>query len=98
MDEDVIFLEGNDNFFQLPSVLKQCLLVISVETSIIHLAAALNVPVIALMRSKYPEWVPLGKAFKTLVIARDRKSWVKDISTLDVIMRIKEYSKINLKL
>jgi len=38
---------AEDNFFQLPAVLCQCDLIISVETAVMHLANAVHVPVIA---------------------------------------------------
>ncbi|MGN5479015.1 glycosyltransferase family 9 protein [Cupriavidus basilensis] len=52
---------AEENFFQLPAILAQCDLIISVETAVMHLANAVHVPVIALMRQKNPEWVPIDR-------------------------------------
>jgi ADP-heptose:LPS heptosyltransferase len=46
-----VFLSA-ENFFQLPAMLSWCDLIISVETAVMHLANAVHVPVIALMRQK----------------------------------------------
>ena len=45
---DVILFTAQQNFFQLPGIVSLCDLVISVETSIIHLASALKIPVVAI--------------------------------------------------
>ncbi len=87
-----IFLFTADvNFFQLPSILSLCDLVISVETSVIHLAAALKVPVVALMRQKNPEWVPFGTKY-LIVTTKKRNDWVKNICIEDVLQVVKTFS------
>jgi ADP-heptose:LPS heptosyltransferase len=58
---------AEDNFFQLPAILSLCELVISVETAVMHLANAVHVPVIALMRQNNPEWAPIDKANSTVI-------------------------------
>ena len=75
-----------DNFFQLPAVLSECDLIISVETAVMHLANAVHVPVIALMRQKNPEWVPIDSANSTVITAARRRDWVKAI-TVDQVMK-----------
>lgn len=74
-----------DNFFQLPAMLAQCSLIISVETSIMHLANAVHVPVIALMRKKNPEWAPFDSANSTVITVARRSDWVKAISVEQVL-------------
>lgn len=74
-----------DNFFQLPAMLAQCDLVVSVETALIHLAGPAGVPVIALMRQLSPEWVPLDAGNAQVIMVKERDGWVKDISLEDVI-------------
>jgi ADP-heptose:LPS heptosyltransferase len=69
-----------ENFFQLPAMLSECDLVISVETAVMHLANAVHVPVVALMRQKNPEWVPIDTANSTVITAAQRRDWVKAIS------------------
>lgn len=84
--ERVRCFSADRNFFQLPAVLAECDLIISVETSVMHLANAVHVPVIALMRQKNPEWVPLDKALSTVILTAERKDWVKTIG-VDRVMR-----------
>jgi heptosyltransferase III len=79
----IFLFTAANNYFQLPAILSLCDLVISVETSIIHLASAVHVPVLALMRQKNPEWVPLGSNNK-VIYAKKRGDWVKDIYASDV--------------
>lgn len=76
---------AEENFFQLPAMLAECDLIVSVETAVMHLANAVHVPVIALMRQKNPEWVPLDRANSTVITAARRSDWVKAIPVEQVI-------------
>ena len=76
---------AQDNFFQLPAILSECDLIISVETAIMHLANAVHVPVIALMRQKNPEWVPIDRQNSTVITAARRRDWV-DAVTVNQVM------------
>ena len=76
---------AEDNFFQLPAVLSLCELVISVETAVMHLANAVHVPVIALMRQNNPEWAPIDRANSTVITAPQRGDWVDRIGVQDVM-------------
>jgi len=76
---------AEENFFQLPAMLSLCSLIISVETSVIHLANAVHVPVIALMRQTNPEWTPIDIKNSAITTTKDRKAWVRDISTEDLM-------------
>lgn len=49
---------ATSNFFELPAIVSFCDLVITVDTGIMHLAMAADVPLVALMRPKRPEWRP----------------------------------------
>lgn len=82
---NVFLFSADHNFFQLPAIIQLCDLVISVETSIMHFANALHVPVIALMRKKNPEWVPIDAKNSTVITAQHRKEWVNDIPVQRVI-------------
>jgi ADP-heptose:LPS heptosyltransferase len=76
---------AEDNFFQLPAILSLCELVISVETAVMHLANAVHVPVIALMRQNNPEWAPIDKANSTVITAPRHGDWVDRIVVRDVM-------------
>jgi ADP-heptose:LPS heptosyltransferase len=76
---------AEDNFFQLPAILSLCELVISVETAVMHLANAVHVPVIALMRQNNPEWAPIDKANSTVITAPRHGDRVDRIVVKDVM-------------
>ncbi len=82
---DVHCFSAVESFFQLPATLAKCDLVISVETAVMHLASAVRVPVVALMRSKNPEWAPFDRERSTVIIAPRRRDWVDAISVSDVL-------------
>ncbi|WP_332876204.1 glycosyltransferase family 9 protein [Massilia sp. S19_KUP03_FR1] len=79
------FFSATDNFFQLPAMLAECDLIVSVETAVMHLANAVHVPVVALMRQKNPEWVPVDRAHSTVITAAHRRDWVKEIQVQAVL-------------
>jgi len=79
---------ANDNFFQLPAMLAECDLIISVETAVMHLANAVRVPVIALMRRKNPEWKPIDTANSTIIMPPKRNDWVDKIPVAGVLKNI----------
>ncbi|MFK3740647.1 glycosyltransferase family 9 protein [Massilia sp. TN1-12] len=76
---------AEDNFFQLPAMLRECDLVVSVETAVMHLANAVHVPVIALMRQKNPEWTPIDRVNSTVITVRKREDWVDKIGVDEVM-------------
>lgn len=76
---------AEENFFQLPAILSLCSLIISVETAVMHLANAVRVPVIALMRQTSPEWTPIDAASSTILTVKSRKGWLTEITTDEVI-------------
>jgi len=80
---------ASENFYQLPAVLQRCDLIISVETAVMHLANAVHVPVIALMRQKNPEWVPIDQSISTVIMTQRRSEWVNAIPCDLVIKAIK---------
>jgi len=82
---DTHLFSANENFFQLPALLQRCDLIISVETAVMHLANAVHVPVIALMRQKNPEWVPINQSISTVITTQRRSEWVNAIKSDQVI-------------
>ena len=90
LPNNTIVFCARDNFFQLPATLALCDLIISVETAVMHLACAVNVPVIALMRQKNPEWAPWDHEHSYVITTEKRSDWIKDIAIDAVVKKIKE--------
>ncbi|KAF1047000.1 MAG: hypothetical protein GAK35_00797 [Herbaspirillum frisingense] len=82
---NTFWFSAQQNFFQLPAVLQRCGLIISVETAVMHLANAVHVPVLALMRRKNPEWAPIDREHSTVIMAARRGDWVDAISVEQVL-------------
>lgn len=87
----VLFFSAHEHFFQLPAIIELCDLVISVETAVMHIAAALKVPVVALMRSKNPEWVPWDHSYSHILMAAGKNDWVRDIPPAQVLQAVNEF-------
>ena len=87
--DNAIPFSATKNFYELPALLQQSTLIISVETSIIHLANAVNTPLIALMRHKTPEWAPLKHDITKVIWCENKKDKIKDITVNTVIDAIK---------
>jgi heptosyltransferase III len=81
----VQLFSAQDNFFQLPALMSHCDLIISVETAVMHLANAVHIPVIALMRQKNPEWAPIDSENSTVITTANRRDWVKSITASQVL-------------
>lgn len=79
---------AEQNFFELPAMLSRCQLIISVETAVMHLANAVHVPVIALMRQTSPEWAPINLALSTIIKTSTPKAWVEQISVEQVLQAL----------
>ena len=84
---------ATENFFQLPALLSQCHLVITAETSIMHIASTLGIPLIAMMRQKNPEWRPLGKKDNVVIFTEKRSHWVKNITVERITNTLLCYTK-----
>jgi ADP-heptose:LPS heptosyltransferase len=82
---------ASDNFFQLPAILGRCALVISVETSVMHLANAVRVPVVALMRLKNPEWRPIDTGNSRVVTTTKRRDWIREIPPERVLRALGDF-------
>ena len=89
--ERVHLFSAEENFFQLPAVLSLCDLIISVETAVMHLANAVHVPVLALMRQANPEWAPIDKESSTLITVPGRDDWVSAITVEQVMAVLRRY-------
>lgn len=76
------------HFFELPAAMRLCGLVISVETAVMHLANAVRVPVIALMRANHPEWAPIDKAASSVVMVAKQDDWVAGIAVDQVLAQL----------
>jgi len=74
----------NEHFFELPSIIAQSDIVITVETAIMHFATALKRPLIAMMRQKKPYWAPPINDRTQVLYATQGKGHVSDISVDEV--------------
>jgi len=83
--KQVQLFSAQENFFQLPAVLSMCQLIISVETAVMHLANAVQVPVIALMRQTSPEWTPINQSITTIIKTDSMKGCVDEITVHQVL-------------
>ncbi|WP_051972039.1 glycosyltransferase family 9 protein [Massilia sp. 9096] len=81
----VRLFSADDHFYQLPAIMALCSLVISVETAVMHLANAMQVPVIALMRRNHPEWAPIDRDNSTVIMAEHEEDWVTAIGVDEVL-------------
>ncbi|MDY7580015.1 glycosyltransferase family 9 protein [Herbaspirillum sp. RTI4] len=90
---DIQLFSAEENFFQLPAILAQCKLIVSVETAVMHLANAVHVPVIALMRQTSPEWTPIDAANSKVITVASRKGWVTEISVKQVIEAMQSHEE-----
>jgi ADP-heptose:LPS heptosyltransferase len=57
--EKVSVFSAEDEFFSLPAIMQKCDFVVTVETSVMHIAASLNVPQLAIVRRTASQWQPL---------------------------------------
>lgn len=76
----VMAFSATEDFYQLPAMIQACDRVITVETAIMHIAASLNTPQIALVRESASQWYPLN--CDTVLSAGNR---VDQIQVNDVI-------------
>ena len=80
----VFLFTAEEHFLQLPALIQACDYVISVETATMHLSAALNKKLIALMREKSKHWNP---TLAETILYGDRH--VNDIPVTDVVKAFK---------
>lgn len=86
-----VLFSAEENFFQLPAILALCHLVVTVETVVMHLANAVQVPVIALMRQTTPEWQPIDPRFTTILWTRAFDDWLEKIGVAEVVDVVKRH-------
>ena len=75
---------AREHFFELPALVEHCDAIMSVDTSVVHFASALERPLVALMRSNNRQWRPL-EGETTRVVYAEGKSWVKDIPPEEIL-------------
>jgi len=87
--DDVRVFSAIENFFELPALLSLCDLVISVETATMHLANAVHVPVVALVRQRNPEWMPIDRGNSTVIAVAGPEDWVETIPVEQVMSTLR---------
>ncbi|WDE05938.1 glycosyltransferase family 9 protein [Thalassomonas viridans] len=84
----VAVFTAQNNFFELPALIAQTDLVITVETAIMHFAAATKRPLIAMMRQKKPYWAPPASETTRVVYTDKKKDHISDIRVDNIIKTI----------
>jgi hypothetical protein len=82
---DVYPQTAEAHFYQLPAAISLCDLVVTVETSVGHLASALGVPAVVLMRRENPEWRPWETSRCVVLTTTSRVDAVKTITVPRVL-------------
>lgn len=80
------------SFFELPAILKQCSLIVTVDTSIMHLATFSEAKLISLLRRSRrkpsPRWLPLKKGENTILYSESLGAPISSISAESVVLHI----------
>lgn len=82
---------ANESFFELPALLKRCDLIITVDTSIMHLACISDAVLISLIRKKRPNdirWTPLKAENSHIVYTPNNRDPMSAISVNSVLQLI----------
>lgn len=82
------------SFFELPALLTQCDLIITVDTSIMHLACISNSYLISLIRKKAKQdvrWVPLKSKKSILIYTKNSSDPMSAITVDELISQIPSY-------
>ncbi len=85
----------NEHFFELPSMISNADLVITVETAIMHFATASNRPLIAMMRQKKPYWAPPASPSSHVLYAIEGRGHISDISVDTVYQQYTKMIKVS---
>ena len=87
---------ANNSFFELPALLLRCDLVITVDTSIMHLACISDTYLISLIRKKTKKdvrWTPLKAKDSVLIYTPKSNDSMSAISVSEVLSHIPHFSK-----
>lgn len=90
--ENTIVFSAQNSFFELPALLTKCDLIITVDTSIMHLATFSSGRLISLLRKNRkkpsPRWLPLKKEKSHVIYTKALGAPISSISALDVFTEI----------
>lgn len=82
----VIPFSAKEHFYELPALIQLSDWVFSVETAVIHLASALSIPQIALVRRKGKTWAPLANEKTHILFTKPAlHERISNISVNDVV-------------
>lgn len=87
----VVPFSAKEHFYELPALIQLSDCVISVETAVIHLASALSVPQIALVRYKAKNWAPLKDEKSKVIFTRKLPTRIYHITVEEVFERYKNF-------
>ncbi len=86
---DMIIFSPTENFFQLPALIAQCDLVISVQASVLNLAQALSVPTIALIHHPDLEMMRGDSNDYQILSCQNKNKGIRSISSNQVMQAIR---------
>ncbi len=90
----VLPFSAQTHFYELPALIQLSDWVFSVETAVIHLASALSMPQIALVRRKGKAWAPLSNEKTHIIFTKPAfHSRISQITVDDVLMCYKKIFK-----
>lgn len=87
-----IVFSAQNSFFELPALLNKCNLIVTVDTSIMHLATFSSGRLVSLLRKNRkkpsPRWLPLKKEKSHIIYTDTLGAPISSISALDVFTEI----------
>lgn len=90
--QSTIVFSAQNSFFELPALLKKCDLIVTVDTSIMHLATFSSGRLVSLLRKNRkkpsPRWLPLKKNKSHIIYTKTLGAPISSISALDVFTEI----------
>ncbi len=84
-DIHVIPFSAQKHFYELPALIQLSNCVFSVETAIIHLASALGISQIALVRRKAHAWAPLDNEKTYVIFSHGLHNRIRNITVEEVV-------------
>lgn len=92
-DIHIIPFSAQHHFYELPALIQLSDHVFSVETAIMHLASALDIPQTVLIRRQAKTWAPWPDKKTQVIFTRRNQRYIKDITVVEVLERMEAAMK-----